>query len=160
MKKDELLLKITQSRAHFDAIVAQVPTSEMTKTSLYNTWSVKDLLAHIGWWEQRACDVITALLAGRTPSSAVETSDVDALNAETFKQNYDRTVDDITSFEGNAYRTLLALIVATSESGLTDARRFAWTQGKPLWNWVAWNTWEHYDEHLIAIQTWLASRSG
>jgi len=156
MDRTELLTLVTESRARFDATLARVDATELTTIGLYNTWSVKDLLAHIGWWEQRVTMIITALCAGGAPIDAIETGDVDVQNARTYGQNHDRALDDVRTSERAAYTALLELVQTLPNADLFDEQRFAWTQGRPLMTWVAWNTWEHYDEHLIELNAWIA----
>jgi hypothetical protein len=43
------------------------------------------------------------------------------------------------------------------EEELISPQRFAWTQGSPLWQLVAGDTYEHYQEHRAQIQEWLAT---
>jgi hypothetical protein len=45
------------------------------------------------------------------------------------------------------------------DEDLFDPNRFAWRRGSPLWDLVAGDTYEHYNEHMQSIQQWLA-RSG
>lgn len=156
MDRTELLTLVTESRARLDAALAQVDKAELTTTSLYNAWSVKDLLAHLGWWEQRAVYIITTLSSGGAPVVAIESGDVNVQNARTYAQNRDQPLKDVRTSERAAYTALLSLVQTTPEPDLFDGQRFAWTQGRPLMTWVAWNTWEHYDEHLVELNAWLA----
>ncbi len=156
MDRAELLTLVTESRARLDATLAQVADTRTTDISLYNAWSVKDLLAHIGWWEQRATDILTTLCSGGAPGDAVEFGDVNAVNARTYAQNHDRSLTDVRESERAAYMALLSLVEKTPDGDLFDDKRFAWTGGRPLFTWVVWNTYEHYDEHLIELRAWIA----
>jgi hypothetical protein len=42
------------------------------------------------------------------------------------------------------------------EDDLMNPDRFAWSQGEPLWEAIAGDTYEHYHEHIAQIQAWLA----
>lgn len=156
MNRSELIQQIIDSRARLDAALELAPVTKIAETSLHNTWSVKDLLAHIGWWEQRATDIITTLCSGGVPGNAVEFGDVNALNARTYAQNRDRPLADVRESEKAAYAALLRLVETTLEADLFDDQRFAWTGGRPLFTWIVWNTYEHYDEHLVELTAWIA----
>jgi uncharacterized protein DUF1706 len=47
------------------------------------------------------------------------------------------------------------IIQAIPEEDLISSQRFAWTKGSPLWQLVAGDTYEHYQEHIGQIQKWL-----
>jgi hypothetical protein len=51
---------------------------------------------------------------------------------------------------------MLAAVKAMTDEDLTDPHRFAWTDGKPLWQFIASETYEHILEHIGAISRWLA----
>jgi hypothetical protein len=156
MNRSELIALVMESRARLNAALAQVADIKTTETSLYNIWSVKDLLAHLGWWEQRATDIMTTLCAGGVPADAVEFGDVNAVNAHTYARNRDQPLVDVRESEKATYTALLRLVETTPEADLFDDQRFAWTGGRPLFTWVTWNTYEHYDEHLVALTAWIA----
>ena len=78
-------------------------------------------------------------------------------NARTYAQNRDRTLDNVRSNERAAYTALLELIQTLPEADRFDEQRYPWTQGRPLMTWVAWNTREHYGEHQIELNAWLAT---
>jgi len=50
----------------------------------------------------------------------------------------------------------LDIIQAMSEEDLFNSGRFAWAEGEPLWQVIAGDTYEHYQEHQKQIQEWLA----
>lgn len=42
------------------------------------------------------------------------------------------------------------------DADLFEKQRFAWMKGNALWQLIAGDTYEHYDEHLPSIRDWLA----
>ncbi len=155
MNRTELLTRIHTERERLDAALARVDEARMTDTALYGAWSVKDMLAHIGWWEQRAAYIVDTVTSGRTPEGMVEGATVDQVNARVYHENHARSLEDVRRSEREAYETLLALTEKTGEDDLFDPQRFAWTKGQPLADWVVYNTYDHYAEHLAELQAWL-----
>jgi hypothetical protein len=51
--KTQLLEWIAASRAELDAVIAPLTDAQMTVPGAEGTLSVKDLLAHVSWWERR-----------------------------------------------------------------------------------------------------------
>jgi hypothetical protein len=155
MDKSELLERITTERKRLETALASVDEAHIADPALYGAWSVKDMLAHIGWWEQRAVYVIETVLGGDVPDNVVEGGNIDQVNALVYRENHTRPVQDVRRFEHVAYLKLLSLVEMANEDALFNPQRFAWTKGQPLANWVAWNSYDHYAEHLVELQGWL-----
>ena len=49
MNKSDLLQNVSQSRAGFEALLAQFSDEQMLRPVLPGGWTVKDALAHIAW---------------------------------------------------------------------------------------------------------------
>jgi hypothetical protein len=148
MDKTELLVKVTQSRAEFEALMAQFSDEQMLQPLLPGGWTGKDALAHIAWWTRRAYIVIGAVIAGLEPEYNLEESDVDNVNRNTYEANRQRPLEDVRREEAESYRALLALVKSLPGDDLNDPSKFAWTKGRPLSVVVEWNTFAHYDEHM------------
>ena len=48
----------------------------------------------------------------------------------------------------------IRLAAAAPEEHLFDPRCFAWMGGRPFAEWIANNTYGHYDEHIPALLAW------
>jgi hypothetical protein len=154
MNKQELLSKVRASRVRFDTEIGQVPTDEMTEPNLDNGWSIKDMLAHIGFWEGRAADLLNTLQQGQTPDGERE---IDRLNARVYAEHQAQPLNEVVKWERSQYDNLLDEIENSSEADLFNPNRFAWTEGVAFYEWIAGNTYGHYDEHLAALRKWLAA---
>jgi hypothetical protein len=154
MNKQELLSKVRTSRVRFETEIGQVPSEQMTEPNLDNGWSIKDMLAHIGFWEKRAADLLETLQQGKTLE---DEPDIDSLNASVYAQYHDRPLDEVVHWEHRQFDNLLDEIENSSDSDLFNPNRFAWTEGVAFYEWIAGNTYGHYDEHLAALRKWLAA---
>jgi hypothetical protein len=152
MNKTELLTKVSQSRAEFEALMAQFSDEQMLQPVLPGGWTVKDALAHIAWWARRGYIVINAVVAGLEPEYSLDESDVDSVNQNTYETNRLRPLADVRREEAEAYQALFALVESLQDDELSDSSRFAWTKGKPLSVVVEWNTFAHYDEHRLDLR--------
>jgi hypothetical protein len=148
MNKTELLAKVSQSRAEFDALMTQFSDEQMLQPLLPGGWTVKDALAHIDWWARRGYIVISAVIDGLEPEYSLDESDVDNVNRNTYEMNRLRPLADVRRDEAESYHTLLTLVESLPDDDLNDPSKFAWTKGKPLGVVVEWNTFAHYDEHM------------
>lgn len=149
MNKTELLAKVSQSRAEFEALMAQFGDEQMLQPILPGGWTPKDALAHIAWWARRGYIVISAVIDGLEPEYSLDESDVDNVNCNTYETNRLRPLADARREEAEAYQALFTLVESLPDDDkLSDPTKFAWTKGKPLSVVVEWNTFAHYDEHM------------
>ena len=155
MNRAELALNIRTGRDRLEAALAQISDERMSDVGLYETWSVKDLLAHLGWWELRAAYVASTLINGSVPDRTIDAASVDQVNATVYQEHHQQPLDEVRQYEHDAYLSLLTLVEKMSEDDLFNAQRFPWTKGQPLADWVVNNTYGHYDEHMPALLAWI-----
>jgi hypothetical protein len=144
MNRTTLLATIAAGRERLDAALAGLAPEPMLDR-IDETWTRKDVIAHLEAWERRVVEHLATLRSGGAPDGSVET---DELNERFFTKNRDRPLDDVLAGERAAYRAVLAAIDGASDEELFDGHHFAWTEGDPLADWFRGNTDEHYDEHL------------
>jgi hypothetical protein len=118
----------------------------MEEAGAAGEWSIKDIIAHIAWHEREMVGMIQAhALAG----SDLWQLPLDQRNAEIFRENKDRPLQDVLEEAPVVYRQFLAAVGTLSDEDVTDPGRFP---GMPLdwepWQVIAGNSYEHYEQHL------------
>jgi hypothetical protein len=167
MDQAELLKLIVESYEHMERLIDSMDEAQLIQPGVYDNLSTKDILAHLSAWERMAADWIGAALCGEKPvlyAPGFEVSDPDdeavmhRLNDHIYQENHDRPLAEVlTQFRATHLHTLV-LVQALSEVDLNDPHRFEWCNSRPLWTLIAVNTYEHYEEHILLIQTWLDGR--
>ena len=145
MNQAELLARIRSGRAQFESALAQFSDDQVLAPNLHGGWSLKDLIAHIGFWEQQAALTFSALLRGVEPPA--ESLTLDELNAQVCAQNRYTPLAEVRLEERAAYEQLLLLVENAVDDDLFNPQRFVWTTGKPFAEWIENNTYGHYEEH-------------
>jgi hypothetical protein len=157
MTKTRTLELMQSEREAFERLLGELSDQQMTRSGVENSWSVKDILAHITEWERLMVQWIQESVRGEVPqrpAPGTPWDDLDGLNQQIYVSNQDRTLDEIlTDFHG-IFQLSLQTVQALTEEDLVDPQRFTWRAGVPLWHLVADNTWEHYREHADAISKW------
>ena len=143
-----LLTNMRTGRERLAAALAQMDEARMVDPALYGLWSVKDLLAHLGFWEHYIVAAYRTLRRGDVPDPRPDETSLDAINARVLAEYKSHPMANVQREEEDAYRALLSLAESAPEDDLFDPHRFAWTQGHPLAELIGNNTYEHYDEHL------------
>lgn len=156
MNRIELLDDTYAGRTRLEAALVRLTPEQMTSLDLGGGWSVKDLLAHLGWWEARCVEIYHALSSGKAPETPVTEETIDVTNAEVIESFRPRDLEEVRAYEQAAYRRLVTLIETAPEADLFDPQRFAWTNGQAFYRWVVGNASGHYAEHLEVLERRLA----
>jgi hypothetical protein len=155
MSKAALLEHMHAEYAALEATLAQLTPQQMLLPGVEGSWSVKDLLAHMAVWQERATRWLAEAMRGEVPAQAVDDAEVNRWNAQTYQENKDRPLEDVLADFRRTYMDLLHATEATPESDLLDPTSFAWRGGSPLWNMIAGNAWLHHREHSQVIRAWM-----
>jgi len=153
MDKIRFLDTLLAERAEWDRVLSQIDVARMVVPRVAGEWSVKDVVAHVTWFEREMVGVLTAY--------ALVGSDLwdlpgDERNRVIFEQNRQRPLDDVLTEARQVFDQLLAAVRPLSDEDLVDPGRF---RDMPA-DWVPWqilagNTYEHYRDHLPALRAWL-----
>ena len=152
LNKQELTEKILAGRKQLEFILSRVDNERMPLIILHNEWSVKDLLGHLGFWEDNVASLFQTLRSGKKPEPLPE---LDVLNAQVLNRYRKLSQEEILRQEKRAYQRVLALIQEATHEELFDSTHFPWTEGRPFYELIADNTYGHYDEHIPEVQAWL-----
>ncbi len=147
-RKTEILEQIRTTRQQFEDVLVRVEPARMTEPGVNGEWSVKDVLAHIAWWEQH---LLRRLRTGNDDLS-VEGEDgrvtTDRANAEVYALNRERPLVEVRAEYDASYREVLAAIESLSDDELVSDE---------VYDAIAWDTFRHYPEHTAMLGKWLAS---
>ena len=149
MNKTELLANIRSGRKQLEVALARFNEEQLLVPRLHGGWSVKDLIAHFGFWEGRIVALYGQLLRDEQPA---DEPPLDDLHAQAYAQQQAKSLDEVRREERAAYLQLLTIAVDASDNALFNPQHFAWTQGKPFAEWIENNTFGHYEEHQADFQ--------
>ena len=152
MNKQNLIENIHDGRRELDAAVARISDERKIMVILHGEWSIKDLIGHLGFWEERVVILFNVLRSGDTPEPY---EDVDDLNSKAIIRSRNLTLSEVFRIEEAAYKNVLAVIEEATDKELFDPNYFQWTNGRRFEELISDNTWGHYEEHLPEINAWL-----
>jgi hypothetical protein len=155
------LLSIMQAeRAEWEHLLTQVGEARMTEPGVEGQWSVKDIVAHLTWYDRIVVEGAQAVMRGeplvRTGLRALE---MDERNERIAAESRHRPLRDVLADSRQVFDQVLAVVRACPDDVLNDGRRFGLPDDVPPWVLVANNTYEHYREHGRAIRAWLDRQS-
>jgi hypothetical protein len=160
--KAELLAEIRREWLLFETLLNGLSEAQMTAPNVEGPWSVKDMLAHLCAWEKVLLDRLGAALSRGAAQYApiLSEDDVHRFNAQVYAESQGRSLPAVLLEFRSLYTGVLTTVEALGESFLTQPMPLDY----PLDNLIAWqiiraNTSDHYQEHRLALETWLKGQA-
>ena len=151
------LLSIMQAeRAGWEALLAQVGEGRMATPGVEGQWSVKDIVAHLTWYDRTFVEGTQTVMRGEPfVRTGLRALGMDERNERIAAESRHRPLRDVLADSRQAFDQVLAVMRACPDDVLNDGPRFGLPDDVPPWVLVATNTYEHYREHGRAIRAWL-----
>lgn len=152
MGRADLLKRLEQAWEALKASYAGLSPAELLEPGATGDWSVRDLIAHITWWEEEALTHLPLILAGRRPPRySVTHGGIDAFNAKTMEQKRGLSLSEVLRQRDDTHRRLADFVQMVPEEQLASETRFR--------RRLRLDTYGHYRQHAEAIRTWRGQRS-
>ena len=157
--KQELLDRIQSARRALEGLLARLDAQAMQQPGPNGGWSVKDHLAHLAEWSRKQL----ALIDGQPGHEGLgidqalyENGGIDAINAELYRRNNQRTLEDVLADFRASHETMVSRITQMSDADLRRVNNLKDPEGKrTLLEGIASNTYEHDEEHVEWIKEML-----
>ncbi|MGH2502435.1 MAG: DinB family protein [Ktedonobacterales bacterium] len=146
-------------RAQWQALLARVGLDRMEQPGVEGEWSMKELVAHLTWYERAVLDGARQVFSTGTftrPQRDGET--MDERNARIATESRARPLADVLAEADAVFGHLLSLIESIPDDLLNDASRLGLPDDVPPWLRVANNSYAHYRQHAEAVRVWLAAQ--
>lgn len=131
--------------ARLDALLAGIPDEQFTQPGAFGEWSVKDMLAHITFWEQRLIAYLNGARESLIQPGEDEQAGIDRINAGVLVANRDRPLADVRESFASSYQQTLALVESLGDDALAQEQ---------LFGLIAGDTFGHYREHIKMLEDW------
>ena len=149
----QLLARLDAAWSAFSASYAGLTDARMTEPGVAGDWSVKDLIAHVTWWEEEALKHLPLILAGgRPPRYSVTYGGIDAFNALMAERTRGLSLPEVLRQRDATHRRLIAYIETVPEEHFARETRFR--------RRLRLDTYSHYPIHTRMIRDWREGRSG
>ena len=144
---------LQQERAKWNTMIDSIDREDMLSLGVVGEWSLKDLIAHITWFERQMVELVQAhALVG----SELWNLPTDERNAAIYADVRGQSLEQVLAESTQVHQQLLELLPTLSDEDLTNAGNFP--HMPPDWQpWliIAQNTYEHYQQHMPDIQNWI-----
>jgi len=154
-----LVVRVQAAFDRFLQAIADLHADELLVPRLPGGWSVKDVLAHLAWWDQWLL-YIFALKARPIPAhrppplfDEIPTDGqwADRMNARVYEFNRTRGLSEIQAEFEAARQGVLQLVQSLSDADIFAADGLSVVLGQPAAPLLL-GIYEHYEEHAHAIE--------
>ena len=147
MDRQQLQKQLDKRWTAFKESYAGFSDSQLMEPGVTGNWSVKDIIAHVTWWEEEALKHLPLIImGGRPPRYSVKYGGIDGFNALMTKQKQGLSLPDVLSQQDETHRRLIVYVQSAPEELLTRATRFR--------RRLRLDTYNHYPKHANAIRAW------
>jgi hypothetical protein len=152
MDRLQLLKRLDRAWEALKASYVGLSDSELLESCITGNWSVRDIIAHVTWWEEEAMKHLPLILAGgKPPRYSVTYGGIDAFNAQMTEQKRNLSLDEVLRQRDETHHRLIDFIQTVPEDQIVRETRFR--------RRLRLDTYSHYPKHAEAIWKWREQRS-
>lgn len=157
MEKTELLEALEDGHQELLEMLQDLPDEMLLKPGVIGEWSIKDILAHLTYWEGQLVTLLFQAQRGAAKPSTVHFSkiSIEDLNQRWYLSGKDRALEMVWQDWQGVRKQTIRRVTDLNEQDLNDIHRYTWLEGVPLFQWIANDTIEHEDEHADQIREWI-----
>jgi hypothetical protein len=133
--------------ADFEASYAGLSDDQLLIPGVQGGWSVRDIIAHVTWWEEEALKHVPLVASGgRPPRYSTTYGGIDAFNALMTAQRSHLSLEEVRAQHRSVHARLVAYLEALPEPLLASGSRVR--------RRLRLDTYGHYPLHAAAIRRW------
>ena len=160
--KDHILAALREQLGSWEELLASFTEEEITSSHFDFDWSIKDVVAHLWAWQQISIARMEAGMLDRAPEyppwivNTVEEweENADRVNAVTYETQHSKPWSEVHQNWRGGFLRFLEIAEKISERDLLDGDRYSWLKGYSL-AFILVASYEHHQEHLEKLTTWL-----
>jgi hypothetical protein len=152
MDKTEFIHSMREAHQRMAEAIEHLPDERLLEPAM-DTWTAKDIIAHMAWWHDHSALVIESLRAGRQPYDKTDPANTtDAFNERTHREHVDDPPEHTQRAFNESFIRLLAALEACPDEELFAVGRWPWLEGEALAEEILWDSSRHYDEHREPLE--------
>lgn len=153
MTADDLLERARRERAELAALWQGLSEAQMiARPGPQPDWSVKDVIAHISWWEGAMVNWVSRAVSGE---HFIRTETTDELNARVFADNQDLPLDVVLEAFEKSWLPVEGLLRRLDDEQINDPT-VCDIRDMPLLYFLIGNTFGHYEDHVDDLRAYVA----
>lgn len=147
MKTEQILARLDRAWKDFEESYAGLTEAELLTPGVTGQWSVRDIIAHVTWWEEEALTHLPEILEGYSPPRySVKYGGIDAFNALMTEKRKDLSLAEVLHQHDEVHARLVQYVRDAPEELFATETRFR--------RRLKWDTYHHYPIHAKAVRAW------
>jgi uncharacterized damage-inducible protein DinB len=150
-----LTARLAAERAELFAVLLGLSEEQLTTAEPLPGWTIKDLLAHIAFWDGFHTNRMQMVLDGRIQEimEIGDDDDMDALNAQLLAEQKEIPLEQAIAMLQKERSGFMQLLKRLSDLELQSQIRLPWGWRTHMRVWAKWR-YQHDAEHAGHIQAW------
>lgn len=154
--KSEVLATMRSEREAWEDLLSKVGASRMSEPGVEGDWSVKDVIAHITFYERSMAGRLEQAIRGEPITRApLEDLELEERNRIIFEQSRPLTLEQVLRDSRSTFQRIYDATSRLSEEDLNAYRLSGEELDEPLWEQITGDTYEHYHQHIPPLRKWL-----
>ncbi len=147
MKRQQVLDRLAAAWQEFEESYAGLRNAQLLQPGVTGEWSVRDIIAHVTWWEEEALKHLPVIReGGRSPRYSTTYGGIDAFNALMTEQRRSLSLATVMQQHNYVHAALVDYVAQSPQALFTTETRFR--------RRLRFDTYGHYAIHASAIRNW------
>jgi hypothetical protein len=147
MNKQQVIDKVEKAWKDFHQAYSDLTPDQMGQSGVDGVWSVRDLLAHVSWWEDELLKHLPEILAGIRPQRySVLYGGIDAFNALMTEKWAALTLAEVQHKVQATHMAVIEYLQSIPEEHFKTGSKFR--------RRILLDTYGHYPYHAKSIRDW------
>ena len=153
----QLLEAMHSARSNWEALLAEAGAARLTEPGVEGNWSLKDIIAHITYFETWATDNIIAFRRGEPqPQAEYKGLSIDEENALIYERQRSFPLADVLCGSQISFQRSIEAVQGLRDADLYDPEFTRIPNADfTVYDLVAGDTFEHYTDHGTSVRAWL-----
>ena len=147
MKTEQILERLEHAWADFEASYAGLTDEQLMIPNVTGAWSVRDIIAHVTWWDEEALKHLPVVLEGGRPERYSDKyGGIDDFNAIMTVKRSHLTLAEVLQQHAEVHAKLVEYVREAPPDLFASETRFR--------RRLRLDTFGHYPGHAMAIRKW------
>jgi DinB superfamily len=147
VKTEQVLERLDKAWKEFEASYAGLTEEQLMTPNVTGAWSVRDIIAHVTWWDEEALKHLPVVLEGGRPERYSDKfGGIDDFNAIMTVKRSGLTLAEVLKQHDDVHAQLVEYVRSAPEDLYAGETRFR--------RRLRLDTFGHYPVHTQAIKKW------
>lgn len=155
MSKAAILNQIAIEFELFETTLARIPHERMSEARAIEAWSVKDVIAHLTYWNHDFIREVEAADRGESLEGLRDLRSDDVINAEVVAQSAAQSPEAVIAAFEHSFQDIVSLIDQLDDAALDDHSALSGRLHGSFTEFIKSYVTDHWSEHRQDIERWI-----